>query len=194
VKREVIRRGLIDLRKYLFIIFFVFMVVSASGCVSQVNQTGNQTPAKTYAQNGISFNYANNWFEVQNQAPDTIVAVGDPKTADSQTGDVKTSVVIQKLDNPSGFTLRQLYDGNYALYATQNRSYQRISDGNLTLSGTTAYENIYKVDSNGVQKQERAVWMEKNNIIYVILCVSLPENFNKEQKNFDFIINSFQVQ
>ena len=172
------------------------MVISTSGCVSQGNQTGNQTSAhaKTYAQNGITFNYANTWQEVQNQAPDTIAAVGDPKTADSQTGNVKTSVAIQKLNNTSGFTLRQLYDGNYASYAAQNPSYQRISDANLTLSGTTAYENIYKADSNGVQNQERAVWMEKNNTVYVILCVSLPKDFNKEQENFDLIINSFQIQ
>lgn len=166
-------------------------VVFASGCTTINNQTSIST--KTYSANGIFFNYPDNWQLMASSTPNAIASVGDPKTSDSSTKNVNTFVVIQKKAVPSGTTLKQAYDNTYAQFASTDSSFQQISDSTTTVDGTTAYVNTHKVDVSGVQKQEKAVWFEKDGNIYVILCGALPSDFNSEQENFDAIINTFEV-
>jgi hypothetical protein len=62
----------------------------------------------------------------------------------------------------------------------------------MIVNGITAYENIYKINSDG-QKQQRAVWILKNNRIYIILCSAPVNEYSSQQPNFDAIINSFKI-
>lgn len=187
------------MKKYaILVIAILALVVFASGCTT-TNQTSNQTsqptvPTKTYAANGVSFNYPESWEELKSiSTPNAIVAYGDPKSVDASTGNVNTLVIIQKVALPSGMTLKQVYDQTYAQYAASDPSFQQISDSTTTVDGTTAYVNVHKVNVSGVQKQEKAVWLEKNGNIYVILCGALPDVFNAQQANFDAIIKTFKV-
>jgi hypothetical protein len=45
-----------------------------------------------------------------------------------------------------------------------------------------------------MQMQMRAVWITQKGVIYVIIYRTIPANYEKEQKNFDLVINSFKVQ
>ena len=185
------------MKKYaLLIIAILALVVFASGCTTGGNQTSTQptVPTKTYSGNGISFSYPENWTQLsQISSSNAIVAFGDPKTVDSSTGNVNTLAVIQKVALPSGSTLKQVYDSTYAQFA-QDSSFKTISDTTTTVDGNTAYVNTHTVDVSGVQKQEKAVWLEKNGNIYVILLGALPSVFDSQQANFDAIINTFKVQ
>ena len=175
------------MKKYaIFVVMLLALVVFSSGCTSQGNNT--------YNSNGISFNYSSNWQEIQNiQTSNAIAAVGDPDSVDNSTKNVNTLAIIQKVAMPAGATLKQVYDATYAQYA-QYPGYQTIADKAITVNGLTGYENIHKINVNGVQKEERAVWLGKNGNIYVILCGALPGDFNSQQTKFDTVINSFQVQ
>ncbi|MGB9937424.1 MAG: PsbP-related protein [Methanobacterium sp.] len=189
------------MKKYaFFIIAILALVVFASGCTSSGNQTSNQqsyqptVPTKNYTANGISFSYPDGWEELKSIAtPNAVVAYGDPKSVDAATGNVNTLMVVQKVALPSGTTLKKAYDDTYSQYAATDPSFQQISDKTITIDGTTAYENIHKVSVSGVQKQERAVWLEKGGQIYVILCGALPDAFAAQQANFDAVINTFKV-
>lgn len=176
------------MKKHILIILFILaLIVAISGCTSQKQNN--------YSSNGISFNYPNNWKEIPNvQTSFAIVAVGDPDSVDQATKKVNTVVIVQKIPLPSGTTLKQTYDSNYARLAAQDPSYTVISQTTRTVDGTTAYINIHTVNVDGVQKQEEAVWLEKNGNIYVILCGTLPPVFDSQQANFDMIINSFKIQ
>jgi len=186
------------MKKYaLFIVTILALVVFASGCTTSGNETQAYqptVPVKNYTANGISFSYPDGWEELKSiSTPNSIVAYGDPKSVDAITGNVNSLVVIQKVALPSGYTLKRTYDEMYSQYAASDPSFQQISDNTITVDGTTAYENIHKINVGGVQKQERAVWLEKGGNIYVILCGALPDAFAAQQANFDAIINTFKV-
>jgi hypothetical protein len=175
------------MRKYaIFVMAILALVVLASGCTSQGNNTYNSS--------GISFNYSSNWQELPNiKTPNAIVAVGDPNSVNSSTNNVNTLVIIQKVAMPQGTTLKQTYDDIYAQYA-KDSSYRAISEKTVTVNGLTAYENIHRINVSGVQKEEKAVWFGKNGNIYVILCGALPSDFDSQRANFDMVINSFKIQ
>lgn len=177
------------MKKYpvLTVIVLLLLVVLTAGCTSEDNK--NQT--KNYSQNGISFVYNGTWEIANTTSPNAIVAVGDPKTVDSQN-DPYTFVLIQKA-NSTNSDLETAYNENYAKFFN-NTTNQRVSEANITVNNLKAFENVYITNNGGVQRQMRAVWLMQKGVIYVILCGTLPSNFDQEQKNFDLIINSFKAQ
>lgn len=189
------------MKKYLPIIALMVVVVFAAGCVDtgDTNQTSNGTniipdiPAKTYSADNVTFKYPEAWINnLTSTTPNTVAVVGDPDSQDS-SGNIDTLAVIQTTALPSGQTLKETYDATYASYANLT-GYQLVSERTLTIDGVTAYENIHKVEVSGVLKQERATWLEKNGQIYVILCGTLPNDFENQQTNFDLITYSFKVE
>ncbi len=177
------------MRKYIVIvIFLVCSVVFASGCVSH-NKVSNTT--KTYDENNISFTYPGSWEIVNATSPNAIVAVADPNSI--QNGTPTTLVVIQKPNVPAGFDLDTVYTSNYAEFFN-NTNYQRISDGNITVNGENAPENVYQTNTSVNPIQYSAVWLNENNNIYVILSAAQVTDFENQTSNFNLIINSFKVQ
>lgn len=189
-----------SMKKHAILVMTILaLVVFASGCTTDQtsNQTSNQSTVstKSYAANGVSFNYPESWVELKSiSTPNAVVAYGDPKSANASSGNYNTLMIVQKVALPSGMTLKQAYDDTYAQAAAQDSTFQQISDTTATVDGTTAYVNVHKIDVSGVQKQEKAVWLEKGGNVYVILMGALPDAFSSQQANFDAIINSFKVQ
>jgi hypothetical protein len=177
------------LRKYIvLVIFLVCCVVFASGCVSN-NKTTNTT--KTYNQNNISFTYPGSWEIVNATSPNAVVAVADPNSI--QNGTPTTLVVIQKPDVPAGSDINTVYASNYATFFN-NTNYMRISDGNITVNGATALDNIYKTNTTVNPMQYSAVWLNESGSIYVILSAAQVSDFDNQTTNFNLILNSFKVQ
>lgn len=183
------------MKKYLLILILLSAVVTASGCTDGGNQTNNTTVNQTNTYNGEDFtvNYPKDWEQLTSKAQNSVVAFGDPKSADSK-GNVQINVVIQKVVKPNGTTLQQYFNATYTQFASQNLGYQPISEGNITVNGVTSLENIYKIDS-GISKQQRAVWIEKKNlpVIYIILCSAPVSDYEAQQENFDLVVNSFKL-
>ena len=118
--------------------------------------------------------------------------VADPDSLASNGKDYYTLAAIQTVALPSNITLKEAYDATYSNFENDS-SYVIVSQRVLTINGTPAYENIHKIDVNGVTKKERATWLEKNGTIYIILCGTLPKDFDSQQTNFDLITYSFKV-
>jgi hypothetical protein len=179
------------MNKYpVLIVILLFLVVLASGCIDTEKDT-NKT--KTYAQNGISFVYNGTWDLANTTSPNAVVAVGDPQSVDPVTRSPKIFVLIQKSNATAGTDLWTAYQENYRSFFN-NTGKQRVSEANITVNNVQAYENVYTENSNGTQKQVRAVWLAPTGTIYVILCGAPVADFEKQQKNFDLIIYSFKVQ
>lgn len=168
-------------------VILLVLVILTSGCVN--NDPNNQT--NTYSGNGISFTYNGTWEVANSTSPNAVVAVGDPKTVDAEKNPY-TFVLIQKPNATQNNDLQQTYNQNYAKMFN-NSSNQRVSEANITINNNKALENIYLTNSSGMQMQMRAVWLTQKGVIYVILCGTIPSNFDKEQKNFDMVINSFKA-
>ncbi|MBU4534719.1 MAG: hypothetical protein KKF16_02545 [Euryarchaeota archaeon] len=184
------------MKKYFSILTIILLGVFAAGCVDSGEEGTSQTtdiPSQTFSGSGISFEYPEAWpSDLESETPNSLVVVGDPESQDAN-GSITTLVAIQSTTLPSGQTLKETFDATYST-AESNTNFESISQRSLTLNGVEAYENIHRINVNGVQKQERAVWLEKNGTIYVILCGALPADFDAQQKNFDLIINSFKIQ
>ena len=178
----------VKMRRYLFLIFSLLIVVMVSGCITPDN---NET--RTFSQNNVTFQYPADWAVVQTTSPDAVAAVADPSSVLSGTNSPTTQVVIQKPNVTKGTKLNKAYDDNYATFFNKTDN-QKVSEANITTSKLKALENIYISSSSGIEKQYRVVWLEKNGTIYVILCSSRKKDFEKLQSSFDIIVNSFQVQ
>lgn len=180
------------LKKYLLIIILLSSIILASGCIDNGNQTTNTSnQTKTYSGDQFTFDYPAGWQQISGQAQNSVIAFGDPNSADSR-GNVQVNVVIQKTVKPSNETLQTYYNATYAQFAAQNLSYTQISDGSIVINGKTALENVYKINS-GVQEQKRTVRIQKGSIIYIILCSAPVSQYNSQQANFNIIVNSFKI-
>jgi hypothetical protein len=175
------------MKKYaIFVIAILALVIFTSGCTDDI---------QSYSGNGVSFNYPGSWDELSKvMNANALVGVGDPDSIDKSTNMANTVVIVQKVAMPSGYTLKQVVDATFAQIAAKDSSFQKISEKAITYNGAEAYELVYKMNVDGVQKQEKAVIFEKNGSLYGITGSSLPADFNSEQANFDMVINSFKVQ
>ncbi|HMK53802.1 MAG TPA: PsbP-related protein [Methanobacteriaceae archaeon] len=176
------------MKKYLLLLFIILAVLMASGCV-----TDNNNATNSYAQNNVTFNYPGTWAVANTTSPNAVAAVADPKSVISDTSSPTTLVVIQKAPLPKGSDLRKAYDDNYASFFN-NTGYQKVSEANITNNNLNASENVYTSNSGGIEKQFRAVWLQKNGYIYVILCSAKKDVFDSQQSKFDLIISSFRAQ
>ena len=170
------------------VIFLVCSAVFASGCVSNNKQTNT---TKTYAQNNISFTYPGSWEIVNATSPNAVVAVADPNSI--QNGTPTTLVVIQKPDVPANSDINTIYTSNYAALFN-NTNYQRISDGNITVNGVSALQNVYETNTTVNPTQYSAVWLNESGSIYVILSAAQASDFDNQTSNFNLILNSFKSQ
>jgi|GEM_PF-258122 len=181
------------LKKNLILIALISGVVLASGCTDSGNQKGNTTnETQTYQGDEFTFNYPSDWLQIQNTAPNSTLAIGDPDSADAN-GNVQVSVVVQKTLIPSGTTLQDYFNATYAQFAAQDLGYKPISEGTVLINGINTLENTYYINSGNTQKRERAIWIQKNRVIYIILCSAPVSDYSSEQKNFDTIVNSFRL-
>ncbi|WP_414470236.1 PsbP-related protein [Methanobacterium sp. ACI-7] len=180
------------MKKYLSILIIILAIVFASGCTDNGNETSGNVlnNTKVYNGDGFTFEYPLDWETIVSQGRDSIVAVGDPNSADA-SGNAGVNVVIQKTVKPQGMQLKDYYNATYTQFASGNVSFVPVSDGTIVINGITAYENVYKVNSGG-QKQQRAIWIPHNNLIYIILCSAPVSDYNNQQENFNKIINSFK--
>lgn len=174
------------MRKSLVVILVTIMaMIAVAGCTSQSNEeTGN----KRFTGDNITFEYPSTWVIAKSQANDTIVAVADPKSVNPQTGYAQTLVTIQKKELEGD--IYYMYNQNYAKLFN-NSNYQRVSEGNITIGSMKAIENTYIVTEGDVKKKQMAIWIQRGEEVYVILCSTLASEFDKEKPNFDIIINSF---
>ncbi|MGB9936675.1 MAG: PsbP-related protein [Methanobacterium sp.] len=181
------------MKKYLSILIIIVTVIFASGCTDNGNQTSGNALNKTklYTGDGFTFEYPSTWETIASHGRDSAVAVGDPSSADA-SGNAKVNVVIQKTVKPQGMQFQDYYNATYTQFASANMSYTPVSEGTIVLNGITAYENVYKINSDG-QKEQRAIWIPYNNLIYIILCSAPVSDYENQQENFDTIINSFKL-
>ncbi|MDP3623731.1 MAG: PsbP-related protein [Methanobacteriaceae archaeon] len=187
------------MKKYLPILAIIALVVAVAGCVDSgtndttINTTVPDMPSKTYAKNGISFEYPVGWTKAaSSNIPGTIVGYGDPESV-SKDLTYNTIAIVSKQALPSGSTVKESFDATYEQYVNNGTGYNLISERTLNINGVTAYEKVYNITVSGVKKEERATWFDANGTIYMVLCNALPKDFDSQQTNFDLITFSFKV-
>lgn len=181
------------MKKYILGIVLIIAVIFVSGCITSSSDNsganGTDTP-KTLAKNGVLIKYPGSWVVANSGSNDSIMAVADPKSKDASNGFSSVNVNIEKKTLPS--SLDTYFNQTYSKLFS-NSSYSPIAIGNTSVGSYNALEAIYTQDDNGSVKQHRAIWIENNNEVFVILCTAPQDDFQNQLKNFEFILSNFKI-
>jgi hypothetical protein len=175
------------MKKYTLGIIIIVGVIFLSGCITDSN---NEEEPKTLAQNGVLLKYPPDWVTATSQDNDTIVSIANPKFVDSNTELGQVSVIIQKKSLSS--SLDTFFNQTYAKLFS-NSSYKQISEGSMNIGDYEALVSDYTVEDNNIIKQHRAIWIESNGYVYVILCTAPQSEFQNQLKYFEYILNNFKI-
>ncbi|RBQ22264.1 hypothetical protein ALNOE001_19880 [Candidatus Methanobinarius endosymbioticus] len=179
-----------SMKKYLLGIVLIIAVIFVFGCITDSGSINGTKAPKTIAKNGILLKYPGTWVVADSGANDSIVAVADPKSKDDGSGFSVVNVNIERKELPS--SLESYFNQTYSKLFFNSDS-TPIAQGNASVGEYNALEYIYTQNSDGTMKKHRALWIENNNKVYVILFTAPEENFDSQSKNFDFIISSFKI-
>lgn len=142
-----------------------------------------------YSENGISLSMPGNWVSAKSNSNETVLAVADPDAKDS-SGFNSINVNIEKKSNAR--SLQSEFTSNYNILA-RNSDFNILYMGNVSFNGAAAMEADYTSVANNQTKQHKAIWIQKESDIYVILCSAPESEFDNVVGTFDFIINSVQL-
>lgn len=178
------------MKKYILGIIVIMAVIFVSGCITDSNDNGDDlNGTKTLSQNGISIEYPGNWVVADAHSEDSIAAVADPNSKDvNDLGSINVNIERQNLTTSLNGIFTQTYKK-----LSSNSNYQLISQGNTTIGEFAALECLYLSNDNGNIKKHRAIWIENNNAVYVILCTAPQNDFSNQEKIFDFVVSSFRI-
>lgn len=161
------------------IISIIMLIVGLSGCT-------NQNKYNTYNDSYISFDYPNNWYKTPSQGNVSVFDLTIPvKVVIGDNTNSETGILVIESKNT---TLEEIKSGilKYGVLT---------SESNTTVNNIHAHELVYNTTlPNKTVKKEKMVFFEKNNKTYIIIFTALPQDFDRQQTNFQIIQNSFKVQ
>lgn len=158
------------------LILGVSMIIGCAGGGTQA------PPTSHFAAGGISFDYPSTWKTLESDDPARLAYFSE----------VETGTVVQVITEalPSGFTLKTYHD-NMVIPLMEG---QPISGNPLTVAGVDAYETVFNAKIGNQDFQMRLLSLEKDGMAYDIAFATAPSSFDKVKKDFDTVVNSFQVQ
>jgi hypothetical protein len=175
------------LKKYLFVIALLALVIFASGCTQNgTNQTSSSS--NSYSVGGISFNYPENWIVTSiTMTNQSFVKVEDSQSAQSNgtKGDIVTITKAPKSANRTVETItNQVTQSNAA----------NVTNGTMNVAGVTANQFTQTGNQNGTQIETKLIYFEKSSMIYTLQLITIGNTIQSQQQYFDIILNSLKVQ
>ncbi len=175
------------MKKYLFVIALLALVIFASGCTqnSLTNQTSNSS--NSYSVGGISFNYPEDWVVTSiTRGNQSFVSVTDAQSA--QTNNTRgDSLIIAKAPKSANRTLETI-----ANQITQTNA--NATNSTVNIAGISATQFTQTGTQNGTQIESKLIYFEKNSIIYTLQLIAIGNTIQSQQQYFDIITNSLKVQ
>ena len=173
------------------IILLVFVAIGLSNFEKSQTDT-NQTEIQTVSQNGVVIKFPSDWVVAQAMSNDSVIAITDLKSIDnsSKMGSVNVNIECRQLN---GSSVDTIFNKTYSTLLA-NDSHQVISLGNSSsLSNENSLEADYISDLDSEPKQHKAIWVEKQDQVYVILFTAPVNKYNSEEKYFDFILSNIKI-
>ena len=162
----------------------MILVISLSGCITDsIFKTG-----ETYAQNGITFQYPEDWHVVNSVAEGSVAAVASKNNP-------KISTVIQQVPTELGTDIQTACSNNNKnLVLSPN--YINLQEVQSTVNGQTVILHRYLVnEDDGSQKEHVATWIQMSNgQLYVLLFNTPLEEYDTQRYAYDMIVGSFALE
>ena len=162
--------------------FLVLLIIGATVVAGCAGGGAKETPTASHFEvNGISFDYPSTWKTLKSDDPMRIAYLSE----------VSTNTMLQVIkETVTGFTLKTYHDN----YAIQLMVGNPISGRSLTVAGLDAYEGVWNMKQGTTDYRVRQISIAKDGVFYMIFCSTAPSSFDKVNKDFDTVINSFKVQ
>ena len=169
------------------IIIFAFLLVVLSASV--VSADSNATSVLTLSNSGITINYPSDWGYSKAVSSDSIMAISKLSTIDSfGVGQVNINVEKRPIEGDFETFVNSTYKS-----MERDPNYELVSSGGSVIAGNDALEYIYTSNTNGVEKQHKAVWFEKGGQAYVILYSAPINQFEDNLYVFDYVLSRIQI-
>lgn len=149
----------------------------------------NGTEYSLVSENGVSIIVPNDWIKADSQSNESIVAVANSSSKDlNGFNDINVNIEKKNLTT----SLLSEFNTNYDNLAT-NSGFTILYSGNISkIGGYDAMEADYTSNVGGIEKRHKAIWIGKDNEVYVILCTSPQSSFEEQEPIFNSIISSFK--
>ena len=180
-------------RKYIVGIVILIIVIGGAflyaNKVMKEKESLNETEYLEVSQNGVSIMVPGNWVKASSESNSSILAVANPNSKNLK-GFSEVNVNIEKKAITS--SLDSEFTKNYDTLSSTS-GYQVLFTGNV--SGIGEYNGMeadYLSTKMSSSKQHKAIWIEKDGYIYVILCTAPKSSFENYEIIFNQIIGSFK--
>ena len=181
------------MKKWIVIAILLVLVVIGASFMFKAHTDNqakeNTTEAYEISENGVTLTVPSTWVSAESKSNMTLLAVADPNSKDS-SGFSTVSINIEKKETTN--SLKNEFESNYKSLS-RNSDYDILYEGNATVQGNDAMEAAYLTTGSSIVKEHKAVWLQGDGEIYVILCTSPQDQFDSYEPIFDYAINSIKI-
>ena len=178
------------MKKYLFVLAVLSLVVMASGCTSDQSIT-----TKNFSAGGMSFQYPDTWnasTQTNENATQILVASPDFISSNGTEGSV---VLILKITNASA-SASNMSETRQEFATQAQESGQNYTNATVDIAGISASDLSYVGnDTQGNTAYARLVDFEKDNALYLLMfATGGGTDIDDAKPYFDVIVKSFKVE
>ncbi|WP_220607485.1 PsbP-related protein [Methanobrevibacter oralis] len=170
------------------IIIAIILLLSCIIVNVSADTQDNATKMLTLSKGGIIMNYPSDWGYSQASSNDSVMAISKLDSIDSAgIGQVNINVEKRAISENLSSYLENTYKS-----MEYDSSFELISSGEVAIGTNTAYEYIYTSTDNGVIREHKAVWFDKNGQACVLLYSAPVDQFEANLYVFDYIVKDIQ--
>lgn len=171
-------------------IIIIFVILFFSCAISQISASDNSTQTMlTLSKGGVIMEYPSDWGNSKATSNDSVMAISKLDSIDSAgIGQININVEKRDIDKEFNSYLNSTYTS-----MQRDPSFHLISSGEVAVGDRTAMEYIYTSNTNGVERQHKAVWFDNGGQVYVVMYSAPTDQFEANSHVFDYILSQIKI-
>lgn len=144
----------------------------------------------TMSKGGVTVNYPSNWILSQATSNNSIIAISKESSIDNlEVGQVNINVEKKGFTGDFNSFVNKSYTNIHA-----DSGFNIVSSGEVDLHGEKVLQYIYtSTGNNGIVKQHKALWFERNGEAYVIMYSAPIDKYEANLPAADYIISNIKI-
>lgn len=144
----------------------------------------------TMSKGGVTVNYPSNWILSQATSNNSIIAISKESSIDNlEVGQVNINVEKKGFTGDFNSFVNKSYTNIHA-----DSGFNIVSSGEVDLNGEKVLQYIYtSTGNNGIAKQHKALWFERNGEAYVIMYSAPIDKYEANLPAADYIMRNIKI-
>ena len=144
----------------------------------------------TISKGGVTVNYPSNWILSQATSNNSIIAISKESSIDNlEVGQVNINVEKKGFTGDFNSFVNKSYTNIHA-----DSGFNIVSSGEVDLNGEKVLQYIYtSTGNNGIAKQHKALWFERNGEAYVIMYSAPIDKYEANLPAADYIMSHIKI-